>query len=119
MSPRALTARERDVLDALVRRGTADADVHVSVQDRERWAAQIDGTWAGEACGCGQCPSIVLTDDAGVTPTGDETNVVLSAETEGAILLLFVDDDMLSYLELAPFEGERFAEFPDLARITF
>lgn len=37
---------------------------------------------------------------------------MLEAGCPGALLLLFIDDDQLSYLELAPVADEVFAEFP-------
>ena len=44
---------------------------------------------------------------------------MLDAFSTGAMLMLFIDDDRLSYLELAPAEVEgRFAEFPASDSIT-
>ncbi|SDR90957.1 hypothetical protein SAMN04489752_0561 [Brevibacterium siliguriense] len=46
--------------------------------------------------------------------------VVLHAGTPGAMLLLFIDDDTPSYLELAPIDDDlSFAEFPGPESISF
>ncbi|GAA1553835.1 MULTISPECIES: hypothetical protein [Brevibacterium] len=45
--------------------------------------------------------------------------VLLDATVDGCILLLFIDDDSPSYLELAPADEEIFAEFPPPERILF
>lgn len=113
---RALTRRELDVLTVMVERGTPfdpDGAEAVSDADRVRWRAQLPTTRAGRACGCGSCPSIELTDTAGASPEVTTSRVVLSAETDEALLLLFIDDDRLSYLELAPSADHAVAEFPD------
>lgn len=77
--------------------------------------AQVEGTRAGRLCGCGACPSVELTDADGVSPEMTSNRVVLHAETEGALVLLFLDDDQLSYLELVPLDERSFGEFPDPA----
>ncbi|NYD67557.1 hypothetical protein [Agromyces atrinae] len=67
VTPRALTPRERGALEALIGWGTTN-DGPVTSADRARWLTQAAGTWAGDACGCGTCPTIELTDAAGATP---------------------------------------------------
>jgi hypothetical protein len=114
---RELTRRERDVLALMIDHGTCDADESVMEADRARWRAQLATARAGRHCGCGTCPSIELTDEAGVSPGMTSSRVVLNAETDKAMLLLFIDDDQLSYLELAPTDERTFAEFPDPADI--
>ena len=114
---RALTRRELDVLTVMVERATPfdpdGADQGVGDADRMRWRAQLPTTRVGRACGCGSCPSIELTDAAGASPGVTTSRVVLSAETDEALLLLFIDDDRLSYLELAPSADHAVEEFPD------
>ena len=111
--PRPLDDRERAMLVAMVERGTAvDEDVVVTPADRARWLAQVPATWAGQPCGCGTWPSVELTDADGVTPAGEQTRVVLEGSTTGALVLLFVDDDRLSWLELAPTGDTSFSRFP-------
>lgn len=102
----------------MIERGTCfDPDERVEDADRARWRAQLSTTRAGHPCGCGTCPSIELTDAAGVTPEMTTSRVVLDAVTDTAIVLLFIDDDQLSYLELAPTDEQTFTEFPDPADI--
>ncbi len=91
-----------------------DDDASVTDEDRARWLTQVPHTRAGRRCDCGTCPSIELTDTAGATPDVPNSRVVLEASTTGALLLLFIDDDHLSYLELAPLDdGTTFQQFPD------
>ncbi|WP_369070166.1 hypothetical protein [Kineococcus terrestris] len=117
--PRPLTARERGALTALLERGTSvDDERTVTGEDRARWLAQVPGTFAGRRCGCGSCPSVELTDAAGRTPAAGDGRVVLEASAPGALLLLFVDEDRLSYLELAPLDDDGVEEFPDAEEIS-
>lgn len=114
---RELTRREREVLALMIDHAARfDPDnFNNSVEDaeRERWRAQLVTARAGRPCGCGSCPSIELTDAAGVSPKMTSRRVVLDAETDGAMVMLFIDDDRLSYLELAPTGDRAFAAFPD------
>ncbi|WP_432572298.1 hypothetical protein [Kineococcus sp. SYSU DK005] len=104
---RALTPNEQQALIAVLQRGTSsDAQRPVTTADRARWLAQVPRTRAGRTCGCGTCPSIELTDAAGRIPLTGGGRLVLEAEAAGALLMLFVDEDRLSYLELAPLEVE-------------
>lgn len=118
--PRRLTSGEEAVLVALIERGVClDEDVVVTKDDRTRWRAQVAQTRAGRRCGCGSCPSLDLTDLAGVTPHMGDSRVVLEASTAGALLLLFVDDGRLSYLELAPLDEKSYRQFPDPRDLQF
>lgn len=112
---RELTDREREVLAWMAEHAVpvAPDEPDVDKAARARWRKQLPTTRAGRACGCGACPSIELRDPDGITPTASVTRVVLSAEVDRAVLLLFVDDDRLSYLELAPLSDDAFTEFPD------
>jgi len=115
---RPLTERERAVLVAVVERGVDDDDPP-SHEDRERWLAQVPGVRVVGGCGCGTCPSIRFRPTG--TPEADpwETQVVLEASAEGALLLLFVHDDRLSELELAPVGDQVFHELPDVEQLVF
>jgi len=119
--PRPLTPREKAVLIAMIERGvTMDDDTPVSDADRSRWLAQVAHTRAGRPCGCGTCPSIGLTDVDGLTPELQDDRVVLQASATGALLLLFVDEDRLSELELAPMSDKTsFHQFPDPDGMSF
>ncbi len=117
--PRPLDDRERAMLVAMVERGTTSPeDPSPTADDRARWLAQVAGTSAGRRCGCGGCPSVELTDAEGTTPTGERSRVVLSGETPGAMVLLFVDDDRLSHLELAPTGDTSFSRFPAVSGLV-
>ena len=120
--PRPLTSREQAVLVALITRGDhMDDDATVTDDDRSRWLRQVPHTRAGRRCDCGTCPSTELTDTAGATPDMRNSRVVLQASTPGVLLLLlFIDDDHLSYLELAPLDdGTTFQHFPDAQSLHF
>ena len=61
--------------------------------------------------------SIDLEDQRGQTPEGGD-RIVLSAHHSTASLLLFIDDDQLSYLELAPHDDEAWDQFPPVAELS-
>lgn len=116
---RPLADRERDLLVALIARGTEHGgDRVIAASDRERWAGQLAGLMVHGTCGCGTCPSIGLTPDSGDRPT-TARQTVLEASTSNAFLLLFIEDDRPTYLELAPFGDEPITEFPPLADVEF
>jgi hypothetical protein len=113
-APRELSDRERELVVLMIDHATCvDTDERVEEAHRARWRAQVATTRAGRRCGCGTCPSVELTDAAGVTPEATSSRVVLGAELEQATVLLFIDDDRLSYLELAPTDERTYADFPD------
>jgi hypothetical protein len=115
---RELTDRERDLLAFMVENARVFADdPPVSFEARQRWQAQLPGARAGSPCGCGSCPSIAIEDEHGRTPDGGR-RVVLSAGHPDATLLLFIDGDRLSYLELAPHGDDAFPEFPPVADVS-
>ena len=116
---RQLTEIERAVLVAMIRNGVGFEDqAPVQAMDWKRWLYQVPGVLAGPVCGCGTCPSIALEDEHGPVPATGR-RVVLTAATSDALLLLFIEDDRLSYLELAP-TGERPVDsFPATAELLF
>lgn len=116
---RPLADRERDLLVALIARGTEHGgDRVIAASDRERWAGHLPGVMVHGTCGCGTCPSIDLTPDSGDRPTPTR-QTVLEASTSNVFLLLFIEDDRPTYLELAPFGDEPITEFPPLADVEF
>ena len=115
---RALTPREREAIIAVLERGTNIRNRPITTADRARWLSQVPDTLAGRSCGCGICPSIELTDAEGHTPATVDGRVVLQAEAPGAVLHLFIDEDRLSYLELAPLAGDSITMFPASTDIT-
>ncbi|GAA1112788.1 hypothetical protein GCM10009650_15190 [Nesterenkonia jeotgali] len=109
---RPLTERERDVLRFMIENALpSGGDQPVPAASRERWRRSIPATLAGPGCVCDACPSIELEDGRGRTSKGGRS-VVLSAEHPEASLLLFIDDDRLSYLELAPHGEDAWDQFP-------
>jgi hypothetical protein len=118
---RALSAREREVLEAMVRFAPDFSGQHsVDEVSRQHWLAQVAGTRAGRRCECGDCPSIELEDAQGSTPSFTHSRIVLSASAPDALVLLFIDDDQLSYLELAPIDpDDQVDEFPALELFDF
>lgn len=117
---RPLTARERDVLLAMIACGTvSETGGSVAAADRERWADQVPTVLVHGSCGCGACPSIDLAPgDGGARPTPTR-QTVLEASTADAFLLLFIEDDRPTYLELAPFGDDPIVDFPLVADVTF
>ena len=102
-----LSPRQREVLLALINKGRS-SDAVVTAADRGRWRATVDATRVGRPCGCGTCPSVELVDLDGGERGSELSRVVLAGDVPGALVLLFVDDDLPSYLELAPLEDDVF-----------
>lgn len=118
VAPRRLASDEEALLLALIEQGVGlDDEAVVTDTDRADWRSQVARTRAGRRCGCGSCPSIELTDLAGATPDMQDSRVVFEASTTDAVLLLFIDDGRLSYLELAPLDEESHVKFPDPQRL--
>jgi hypothetical protein len=117
---RPLTARERDLLLALLARGTAfGSDESITESDRERWAEHAAAAMVHGTCGCGSCPSIDLAPGAKADSASPGRRTVLEASTADAFLLVFIDDDRPTYLELAPFGDDPITEFPLVADVIF
>ncbi len=115
---RPLTERERNVLTFMVDTAVPFVgDPPLQAGARDRWRLLITTAQAGRRCGCGSCPSNELEDEHGRTPTGGR-RVVLNASHPKASLLLFIDDDRLSYLELAPLGDDVFEYFPLVSELT-
>ena len=126
--PRQLSEAEHALCDALIRHGY-DPNCHVAESSRERWLAKLDSTQVCGECGCGLCPSIELITGAAAGDRARDTSVlgprvVLGAGIRDgvAIVLLFIDDDQPSFLEISPMGEEAVAlpavqdlRFPELA----
>lgn len=121
---RTLTEVEAAWVLALLEHGTTSPDgPHASSQDRRRWREQLPHTRVGGHCGCGSCPSIELVDVAGTAPEFADRIVLEGSLTDladprgqpsQAIVLLFIDSDRLSHLELAPMDDVSVPAFPRL-----
>lgn len=116
--PRTLTTRERETLIAMIAHASEGS---ASPEQRRRWTDQVPDTRVGGVCECGTCPSIELVDAEGREPDMDGERIVLTAGLRDgtALMLLFIDDDRLSYLELAPVDETVFAEFPPAGELGF
>ncbi|CAM4085189.1 hypothetical protein [Helcobacillus massiliensis] len=103
---RSLSAAERALLDVLIREAVPGGGEAVPTgADRDRWLGMLDAFVVSGECGCGLCPSIELEPEpAPDHPSGGE-RIVLSADLAdgSALVLLFIDGGVPSYLEVAPF----------------
>ncbi|MCT1558419.1 hypothetical protein M3A96_09870 [Helcobacillus massiliensis] len=105
-APRQLTGPERALLEAMILRAVPGGGEAVPTgADRDRWLGMLDAFVVSGECGCGLCPSIELEPEpAPDHPSGGE-RIVLSADLAdgSALVLLFIDGGVPSYLEVAPF----------------
>ncbi|MGO1909116.1 hypothetical protein [Brevibacterium linens] len=144
---RPLNAREHSVALRMIRSATPSPDEAdfaaftpeqrqgwnppepISNEQRQIWECRLGEVMVTSRCDCGTCPSIGmrpqnrLDDERRDDQGGDgdySERVVLTAGSPGAMLLLFIDDDSPSYLELAPIdEGQSFTDFPEPETISF
>ena len=114
---RALTSAERDLCAAMISQAHAD-DYSITDDDRARWLKLLPETSVSGVCGCGTCPSIELAYQA--RPVGSGSRIVLEAETAvgNALVMLFIDNDRLSCLEVAPMDNEA-VSLPEPAHLRF
>ena len=116
-----MTEHERDVLTFMISNGEPWlGDEPVTEADRGRWLERLADVRVGARCTCRTCPSIELEDAEGFVAMSEDNRVILDAPSySAAIVLLFIDDDRPSYLELAPNDGDRvFNEFPSVAELS-
>ncbi|MDN5807378.1 MAG: hypothetical protein L0L93_05815 [Brevibacterium sp.] len=142
-----LTPREKEVALAMIRNaGTSpdeqdyagftddqrqgwDRPTPITPQQRLTWETHLAEVVVTNPCDCGFCPSIGMKpmsriDDGDRDDTGGlgdySSRIILDAAVEKCMLLLFIDDDIPSYLELAPTDGEHvYSEFPPPERILY
>lgn len=103
---RSLREAERQLISAMITSAKAtdpaQYDNQQTWQDwRETLLETIDRITVGEACDCGKCPSVQLLIDEQPVPTG-KSQIILEAFISEGIVMLFVDDGLPSYLEIAP-----------------
>ena len=138
---RPLSAREHGVALRMIRLATTPPDeadyaeftaeqrrgwdppTPISNEQRQTWEGRLGEVVVTSHCDCGTCPSVGMRplsriDDGQRDDQGSDGDwsqrVVLTAGAPGAMLLLFIDDDYPSYLELAPIEDDlSFTEFPE------
>lgn len=142
-----LTPRETEVALAMIRHARTSPDgedyarftdlqregwdppAPITPQQRLIWEAHLAEVVVTNPCDCGFCPSIGMkpvarVDDASRDDSGGlgdySSRIILDAAVDGCMLLLFIDDDIPSYLELAPVDEELvYSEFPPPERILF
>lgn len=118
---RALTVDERLVLEAMIRHAHSfDAEWgEPSLADRQRWLAMVDDLSVHGICGCGTCPTINLAHKGVPVEWREEgPRMVLEADIQDALVLLFIDDDVPSCLEVAPLD-EASVALPSPEEINF
>ena len=112
--PRPLGRRERETLEALLA---------VDFPGVEALRAQLPGTVVTDRCTCG-CPSVALAPPADAPLAEVATSVPVDAAALGAygepegLVMLFVHDGRLSYLEYAPTTDRTPSAFPPVHRIV-
>ncbi|MFT3876610.1 MAG: hypothetical protein QM708_09345 [Propioniciclava sp.] len=118
---RPLSSREQQVLVAMIdHAGAFDDQATPTAAARSGWRARVPGLRVDGVCGCGTCPSISLADRSAPAPDAAEGRVVLMAGLTDALVLLFIDRGVPSYLELAPHDDEIvYPEFPDPTTLSF
>lgn len=103
---RPLTDSERQLINAMITSAKAADpaqfdDQHAWYQWRQDVRETVDRVSVGDACDCGMCPSVQLLVDDQEVPAG-ASQVILEAFISEGIVMLFIDDDFPSYLEIAP-----------------
>lgn len=103
---RALTESERQLISAMITSAKAADPSRFEAQEVwYQWRQELLGTLeritVGTPCECSKCPSVQLLIDGQVVPAGT-SQVILQAFISEGIVMLFIDDDVPSYLEIAP-----------------
>ena len=118
---RSLSDREQQILLAMIDRADEDGEsAQLTSAARSVWRSHLPALTVDGVCECGRCPSISLAKKSAPTSNDDGDRVVLSASLDDALVLLFIDGGVPSYLELAPHDDRTvYAEFPDAATLSF
>ncbi|MCQ9368143.1 hypothetical protein NQ036_07795 [Brevibacterium sp. 91QC2O2] len=119
--PRPASPAERAVIRAMAERARSTDGAAVTDGLRRQWSLQADGCTVTGHCDCGTCPSVELGDAAGnPVPDGTGPRVVLSAGARNPTrgVLLFIDGDRLSYLEVYPIDDDP-VELPEPEELEF
>ncbi|WP_297739756.1 hypothetical protein [uncultured Tessaracoccus sp.] len=113
---RELSDRDRALAKAMIAHANpTDADEPPpSAEQRRRWIEALRRTTVTHTCDCTLCGSVELADLEQTNSCADtQSRVVLGAGTkrDDALVLLFIDSDVPSYLETAPL-GDEAVQFP-------
>lgn len=103
---RSLTESERQLISAMITSAKAADPGRFEAQEvwyqwRQELLGGLDRITVGDPCDCGKCPSVQLLVDGQDVPAG-RSQVILEAFISEGIVMLFIDDDLPSYLEIAP-----------------
>lgn len=112
-----LTPQQRDVIAAMISNAKLFDGGEVDAARRNGWLEGVDKLSQGEPCPCGMCPSVQLLFDGRPTPESSP-RTVLSAEGFNSVVLLFIDGDKPSYLEVAEY-GEGGGGMPRAGQLEF
>lgn len=115
---RSLRERERAVLIVMIDNDhdLSDPVPVITVEQRQNWRDQAGSVQVGGVYGCGKCPTIDLVDKNATEPAG--RRIVLSGFRGDEGILLFIDGDRLSCLELYSHTDDVIDMFPRPNEIT-
>lgn len=113
-----LTEKQHAVIETMIKNARAFDGEEVSQVQRQTWAEALDRLSYGKQCDCGQCPSFSIHADGQAIPESTNRNV-LSAESPQAFLILFIDNNVPSYLEVAPSWETAITQLPAAEELTF
>ena len=103
---RSLTESEQQLISAMITSAKAADPSRFEAQEvwyqwRQELLGTLDRITVGASCECSKCPSVQLLLDGQVVPAG-ASQIILQAFISEGIVMLFIDDDVPSYLEIAP-----------------
>ena len=114
---RPLGEEQYTLVDAMIRHATGLEGEEFSPSVRAQWASYLPRLAYGGRCECGQCPSFSLTLEGALVPESAD-RVMLSASSSQALVMLFIDDGVPSYLEVAPMSDDVVEELPSVEQLT-
>lgn len=83
-----------------------DDDYPISNEDRARWLGLLPETSVCGVGGRGTCPSIDLAYQSHPVECGFRAVLRAETATGNTLVMLFIADDLLSYLEVVPMDDE-------------
>ncbi|MDP9801670.1 hypothetical protein J2S49_001746 [Arcanobacterium wilhelmae] len=112
--PRPLTGQEAEVVEAMVLNGTS-SHAQPTQADRERWLTQIPNLVVTGRCDCGTCYSINFFEEQ-----TDGADFVLDGfSPRDEMVMLLVDGDRLSSLEIPPLADDLPTTLPRASELSF
>lgn len=111
--------RRRDLIATMIVHAPplAGASAAPAAADCWSWLEMLDRLRVGEECGCGACPSFTLELAGRKVPRGQHRHV-LAASTGESLVLLIVDDGVVSGVEVAP-RGDGSVGLPAVDELSF